>query len=134
LAKDKSVKGYMDNLKLELGKYHTLILPEYQPNPNIEVFSLKEFGTRKTRIVELEGSMNKSSELVEEFIKIRTHSLCIKSSDRAKFIMNAINCDLFNLKIGPSLLETLVKNSGIRGQTVPIFPSEKINNFRWHWP
>jgi hypothetical protein len=124
----------MDNLKLELGKYHTLILPEYEANPDIQVFSLKEFGTRKTRIVELEGSMNKSSELVEEFIKIRTHSLCIKSSDRAKFIMNAINSDLFNLKGGPSLLEALVKNSGIRGQTVPIFPSEKINNFRWHWP
>ena len=72
----------------------------------------------------MEGEINKSSELVEEFIKIRTHALCIKAGDRAKFIMNAINSDIFNLKEGASLLETLVKNSGIRGQTVPIFRSE----------
>lgn len=39
MSKDKGLRGYMDGLKLELGKYHTLILPEYQPNPDIEVFS-----------------------------------------------------------------------------------------------
>lgn len=118
VMQDKKLNQLTGSLKLELGKYHSLILPEFKINENIEVKDLKSFKKIKETMLKLESETNKGNELIEEMIKLRTHSLSISSSSRAKFITNFINADMLNINKNTGMLETQLKNSLIRGQTV----------------
>lgn len=68
--KDKDLKKLNENLKLELGKYHRLILPDIELDFPA-VWGHKEFTAKKKSLISLEGQMNKTKEITDILMEVR---------------------------------------------------------------
>jgi len=96
-AKTDNLGVSIENYKIDLGKYHKILLTELKKDEKQQLFSESVLQDHKNRIVRAKGENNMEA-VIEVLLSLRVNALQISPELRRSLVTELIRNDIFFIK------------------------------------
>jgi hypothetical protein len=96
-AKSDNLGAAIENYKIDLGKYHKILLTELKRDEKQQLFSESVLQDHKNRLIRAKNESNMET-VIEVLLSLRVNALQISPELRRSLVMELIRNDVFFIK------------------------------------